>query len=56
MLKQLISFTDSQYEFIKSESYHLGISISKLVRRIVDAYRMQLLAEQAQKGDNEGGM
>jgi hypothetical protein len=41
MLKQMISFTEAQISFIKSESSRLGISIAELGRRIVDAYREQ---------------
>jgi hypothetical protein len=37
--KQMISFTHPQAEFLKQEAARLGISVSELVRRIVDAHR-----------------
>ena len=38
MKKQMISFTDPQAGFLKAEAERLGISVSELVRRIIDAY------------------
>ena len=39
MNKRMISFTDPQEAFLKRESERLGISVSDLVRRIVDQHR-----------------
>lgn len=39
MQKQMVSFTQPQIAFLKTEAERLGISIADLVRRIVDAYR-----------------
>src|SRR5690349_1367025 len=39
MKKRMISFTDPQEAFLKREAKKLGISVSDLVRRIVDQYR-----------------
>lgn len=41
MMKRMVSFTAPQDEYLKREAGRLGISISDLVRRIVDAYRSQ---------------
>ena len=39
MNKRMISFTEPQEVFLKREAERLGISVSDLVRRIVDQYR-----------------
>jgi hypothetical protein len=39
MNKRMISFTGPQEIFLKQEAERLGISVSDLVRRIVDQYR-----------------
>ena len=39
MKSRLISVTQPQEEFLTVESQRLGISVSDLVRRIIDAYR-----------------
>lgn len=38
MKKRLISFSEPQYDKLKQRAEKLGISVSELVRRIVDAY------------------
>ncbi|MGI9501476.1 MAG: ribbon-helix-helix protein, CopG family [Geminicoccaceae bacterium] len=35
----MISFTDPQLEVLRAESERLGISLSDLIRRIVDEWR-----------------
>jgi hypothetical protein len=37
--KQSVVFTDPQLQFLKKEAKRLGITVSDLVRRIVDKYR-----------------
>jgi hypothetical protein len=39
MNKRMISFTHPQEAFLKQEAQRLGVSVSDLVRRIVDQYR-----------------
>ncbi len=39
MKSRLISVTQPQEEFLTAEAQRLGISVSDLVRRIIDAYR-----------------
>lgn len=39
MVKQVISFTPQQLEWLKEEAARLGISVAELVRRIVDQAR-----------------
>lgn len=39
MHKQMISFTDPQIDYLRTEALILGIPVSELVRRIVDDYR-----------------
>jgi hypothetical protein len=39
MHKQMISLTDPQIAFLKAESARLGISVSDLIRRIIDQHR-----------------
>jgi hypothetical protein len=39
MYRTMISLTGPQTEFLKKEAARLGISVSDLLRRIVDAYR-----------------
>jgi hypothetical protein len=39
MNKRMISFTDPQEDYLKREAERLGISVSDLVRRIVDQHR-----------------
>ena len=39
MHRTMISLTDPQTEFLKKEAERLGISVSDLIRRIVDVYR-----------------
>jgi hypothetical protein len=38
MTKRLISFSEPQYEALKAKAKEFGISVSELVRRIVDTY------------------
>jgi hypothetical protein len=39
MHKQMISLTEPQAAFLKVESVRLGISVSDLIRRIIDQHR-----------------
>jgi hypothetical protein len=39
MNKRMISLTDPQVEFLQREAGRLGISVSDLIRRIIDAHR-----------------
>ena len=39
MFRQTISFTQPQESFLKAEARRLGITVSDVVRRIVDQYR-----------------
>lgn len=39
MIKQMISFTEPQHDFLKFEADKLGISVAELTRRIIDQYR-----------------
>jgi len=39
MHKQMVSLTEPQIVFLKSEAERLGITVSDLIRRIVDQYR-----------------
>lgn len=39
MNKRMISLTDPQVDFLRQEAERLGISVSDLIRRIIDAYR-----------------
>jgi hypothetical protein len=42
--RQYVTLTDPQAVFLKEEAARLGISVSDLIRRIVDAYRENLPA------------
>ena len=37
--KQSVTLTVPQLEFLKKEAQRLGITVSDVIRRIVDAYR-----------------
>lgn len=39
MHKQMVSLTGPQIEYLKAEAARLGISVSDLIRRIVDKHR-----------------
>ena len=39
MHRQMISLTKPQADYLKSEAKRLGISVSDLIRRVIDAYR-----------------
>jgi hypothetical protein len=39
MHKQMVSLTEPQVAFLKTEAKQLGISVSDLIRRILDQYR-----------------
>ncbi len=39
MVKRLISFTEPQVAWLEAEAQRLGISVSELVRRIIDKTR-----------------
>jgi hypothetical protein len=39
MHKQMIALTEPQISFLKKEAGQLGISVSDLIRRIIDRYR-----------------
>lgn len=39
MHKQMVSLTEPQIAFLKKEAKRLGISVSDLIRRIVDEWR-----------------
>ena len=39
MHKQMVSLTEPQIAFLKAEAAKFGISVSELIRRIVDKYR-----------------
>lgn len=39
MHKQMVSLTEPQITFLKAEAERLGISVSDLIRRIIDQYR-----------------
>lgn len=39
MHKQMVSLTGPQIEYLKAEAERLGISVSDLIRRIVDKHR-----------------
>lgn len=41
-LRQSITFTRPQIKYLREESERLGITVSDLVRRIVDTYRENL--------------
>ena len=41
MIKQMISFTEPQWRWLKREALRLGVSVAELVRRAVDAHRRQ---------------
>jgi hypothetical protein len=38
-LRQSVTLSRPQYEYLRRESERLGISVSDLIRRIIDAYR-----------------
>lgn len=40
MHKQMVSLTLPQVSFLKKEAKRLGISVSELIRRIVDRHRL----------------
>ncbi len=39
MYKQSVSLTEPQIEFLRKEADQLGISVSDLIRRIIDQHR-----------------
>ncbi len=39
MHRQMISLTKPQADYLKTEAAKLGISVSDLIRRIIDAHR-----------------
>jgi hypothetical protein len=39
MNKQMVSLTEPQRAFLRAEAERLGISVSDLIRRIVDQFR-----------------
>lgn len=39
MHKQMVSLTQPQIDFLKQEADRLGISVSDLIRRIIDQHR-----------------
>lgn len=39
MYKQMISFTVPQMKFLRAEAKRLGVTVSELVRRIIDKAR-----------------
>ena len=39
MHKQMISLTDPQIAYLRAEAKRLGITVSDLVRRIIDQHR-----------------
>lgn len=39
--RQMISLTEPQTDFLKAEAARLGISMSDLIRRIIDQHRDQ---------------
>ena len=39
MIKQVVSLTPQQLEWLKAEAARLGISVAELVRRIIDEAR-----------------
>jgi negative regulator of replication initiation len=39
LIQKTISFSDPQYAFLNEEANRLGISVSDVVRRILDVYR-----------------
>jgi hypothetical protein len=39
MSRQMVSLTSPQISFLKEEAARLGVSVSDLIRRIIDAYR-----------------
>lgn len=41
MHRQMISLTEPQSDYLRAEAKRLGVSVSDLIRRIVDAYREQ---------------
>ena len=38
-VRQSVTLTEPQFAFLKSEAERLGITVSDLIRRIVDQYR-----------------
>jgi Ribbon-helix-helix protein, copG family len=38
-VRQSVTLTKPQLEFLKREAERLGISVSDMIRRIIDAYR-----------------
>ena len=41
MIKQMISFTEPQWRWLRAEARRLGVSVAELVRRAVDAHRRE---------------
>lgn len=39
MAKQMVSLTDPQVVYLRTEAGRLGISVSDLIRRIIDQHR-----------------
>jgi hypothetical protein len=39
---RMVSFTDSQLDFLKAEAEILGVSVTSLVKRIVDGHRLKI--------------
>lgn len=40
-LRQSVTLTKPQAEYLKAEADRLGLTISDMIRRIIDAYREQ---------------
>ena len=38
-VRQSVTLTEPQFAFLKAEAERLGITVSDLIRRIVDVYR-----------------
>ena len=38
-VRQSVTLTNPQFEYLTAEAARLGISVSDLIRRIIDAYR-----------------
>lgn len=39
MPRQMIQFTEPQLQFLRAEALTLGVSVSELVRRVLDEHR-----------------
>ena len=42
MSRQMVSLTSPQIAYLKEEAARLGVSVSDLIRRIIDTYRAGL--------------